>query len=47
MSGTSFSLGVNEIDTGGIEELDARVLQLLAQRPDGFSNAELLQSIFF
>jgi len=45
MAGTSLSLGANVTDPGGLESLDARVLQLLAQRPDGFSNAELLKGI--
>uniref|UniRef100_A0A1I8AZA7 DNA-directed RNA polymerase III subunit RPC6 n=1 Tax=Meloidogyne hapla TaxID=6305 RepID=A0A1I8AZA7_MELHA len=41
MAGTS--LEANVTDPGGLESLDARVLQMLAQRPDGFSNAELLK----
>ncbi|CAK5055705.1 unnamed protein product [Meloidogyne enterolobii] len=45
MAGTSLSLGANVTDPGGLESLDARVLQLLAQRPDGFSNAELLKEM--
>uniref|UniRef100_A0A915MM67 Uncharacterized protein n=1 Tax=Meloidogyne javanica TaxID=6303 RepID=A0A915MM67_MELJA len=45
MAGTSLSLGANVTDPGGLESLDARVLQLLSQRPDGFSNAELLKEM--
>ena len=30
-------------DPGGFEHLDGRVIQLLTQRHDGLSNAELLQ----